>query len=52
MFTPSGYGSITNAKNTAMGGVQEILVRVESILRGQDIYQSGAEYVRVQGRTS
>jgi len=54
LFTPSGFGSITNARNTSGmgGGVQEILVRVESMLRGQDIYQSGQEYIRVSGRTT
>lgn len=52
LFTPSGYGSISNARQTAVSGVQEILVKVESLLQGADIYQSGQAYARIQGRTT
>lgn len=53
LFTPSGFGNITNARQTAgMGGIQEILVRVENVLRGADIYQSGQTYARINGRTT
>lgn len=53
LFTPSGFGNITNARNTAMmGGMQEIKVMVQGMLSGRDIYLSGQEYVRVSGRTT
>jgi hypothetical protein len=53
LFTPSGFGSITNARNTAaMGMAQEIRVVVQGMLRGKDIYLSGQQYVREAGRTT
>ena len=53
MFTPSGFGSITNSKNTMGGGMaQQILVRIEGMLSGKDIFLSGQEYVRVNARTT
>ncbi len=53
LFTPSGFGSITNARQTAaMGMMKEIKVVVEGMLSGRDIYLAGEEYVRVNGRTT
>jgi hypothetical protein len=53
LFTPSGFGSITNARSTAgMGMTQEIKVMVQGMLSGRDIYISGQEYLRQSGRTT
>jgi len=53
LFTPSGFGSISNNKNTMGGGMaQSIKVIVEGVLSGRDIHLSGQEYVRVSGRST
>ena len=52
----SGMGGsiVPNHKLGAMGGgaAQQILVQVQGMLSGRDIYLSGQEYVRVSGRTT
>ena len=54
LFTPSGFGNITNARNTAMmgGGVQTIHIMGELKASGRDLAANLNEYVRVSGRTT
>lgn len=54
LFTPSGFGNITNARNTAMmgGGVQTIHIMGELKASGRDLAANINEYVRVSGRTT
>lgn len=53
LFTPSGYGSITNARNTAMAG-GEMVIRVVGELIGQGTILKAVidDTVRISGRTS
>lgn len=53
MFTPSGYGSISNARNTARAG-GEMVIRVVGELIGQGTVLKAVidDTVRIQGRTS
>lgn len=53
LIVPSGHGTVMNSMKTAgIGGIQEVLVRVENVLRGADIYQAGQAYARINGRTT
>lgn len=55
LFTPSGFGSITNTMNTAGmmgGGGGTIHIRGEFIQRGKDLVATIDENVRVTGRTT
>jgi hypothetical protein len=54
MFTPSGFGGITNARQTAMGGGGMQSIHVTGTLRGSGTELKAIidEVVRVQGRST
>lgn len=53
LFTPSGFGSITNARNTAMGGATNTVHIVgQLVARGKDLVATFNEEVRIQGRST
>lgn len=53
MFTPSGFGSITNSKNTMGGGMaQSIHITGRLVGAGKDLVAVFDDYVRVKSRTT
>jgi hypothetical protein len=53
LFTPSGFGNITNSRNTSMmGSGQTIQVVGQLVAKGRDLVASFNEEIRVSGRTT